>query len=208
MACQLMAHGTIAGDSILAVDPAKWHALRCAGPVRGASSGSSRAQISSALKQRVLKTQPDGGLSGSGGSPFRMMRRLVGLRRAGFRNRRQQGLRIGMSGSVEHLAALTGFDDAAKIHHGDAVGDVAHHRKIVGDEQVGKAKVPLQSFRRLTTCAWMETSRAETASSRMSRSGRSANARAMAMRCRWPPENSLGRRWASVDRYRPGAAAR
>ena len=51
-----------------------------------------------------------------------------------------------MSGSVEHLATLTGFDDAAKIHHGDAVGDVAHHRKIVGDEQVGQAKLLLQIF--------------------------------------------------------------
>ena len=39
------------------------------------------------------------------------------------------------------------------------------------------------------TCAWIETSRAETASSAMIISGSSASARAMAMRWRCPPEN-------------------
>ena len=42
------------------------------------------------------------------------------------------------------------------------------------------------------TCAWIETSRAETASSAMISSGSSASARAMAMRWRWPPENWCG----------------
>ena len=42
------------------------------------------------------------------------------------------------------------------------------------------------------TCAWIETSSAETASSAMISSGSSASARAMAMRWRWPPENWCG----------------
>ena len=41
-------------------------------------------------------------------------------------------------------------------------------------------------------CAWMETSRADTGSSAMMSLGSTASARAMAMRWRWPPENSCG----------------
>ena len=40
------------------------------------------------------------------------------------------------------------------------------------------------------TCAWIETSSAETGSSATMNSGASASARAMPMRWRWPPENS------------------
>lgn len=42
------------------------------------------------------------------------------------------------------------------------------------------------------TCAWAEASSAEIGSSPISREGRAARARAMAMRCRCPPENSCG----------------
>ena len=46
-----------------------------------------------------------------------------------------------MGGSVEHLVRRADFDDPAEVHDGDAVGDVAHHRKIVRDEQVGQAEL-------------------------------------------------------------------
>ena len=42
------------------------------------------------------------------------------------------------------------------------------------------------------TCAWIETSSAETGSSQTMSSGSTASARAMPMRWRWPPENSCG----------------
>ena len=45
-------------------------------------------------------------------------------------------------------------------------------------------------------CAWIDTSSAETGSSAMISSGRTARARAMPMRCRWPPLNSWGYRRA------------
>jgi hypothetical protein len=54
-----------------------------------------------------------------------------------------------MSGSVEHLGRRAGFDDPAEVHHGDAVGDVAHHRKIVRDEQVGQAELLLQRLQQI-----------------------------------------------------------
>ncbi|CAM5694161.1 hypothetical protein SGLAM104S_05163 [Streptomyces glaucescens] len=47
---------------------------------------------------------------------------------------------------------------------------------------------------RLTTCAWMETSSAETGSSATISFGSRASARATPMRCRCPPENSCGKR--------------
>ena len=49
-----------------------------------------------------------------------------------------------------------------------------------------------RSRSRLTTCAWIETSSAETGSSATISFGLSASERAMPMRWRWPPENSFG----------------
>jgi hypothetical protein len=48
------------------------------------------------------------------------------------------------------------------------------------------------SSRRLTTCAWTETSSADTGSSATMSAGDSASARATPMRWRWPPENWRG----------------
>ena len=45
---------------------------------------------------------------------------------------------------------------------------------------------------RLTICAWIETSSAETGSSQTISFGRRMMARAMPMRWHWPPENSCG----------------
>ena len=44
------------------------------------------------------------------------------------------------------------------------------------------------------TCAWMDTSSADTGSSQMISFGWKASARATPIRCRWPPENSAGNR--------------
>ena len=53
----------------------------------------------------------------------------------GDRDRRQQRLGIGMIGRREDLVGRALLDDVAEIHDDDAVGDVAHHRQIVADEQ-------------------------------------------------------------------------
>src|ERR1700722_6217565 len=45
---------------------------------------------------------------------------------------------------------------------------------------------------RLSTCAWISTSSEETASSQISRSGLRATARAIAIRCAWPPDRPGG----------------
>src|SRR6266850_3335848 len=49
-----------------------------------------------------------------------------------------------------------------------------------------------RSCRRFNSCAWTETSSAETDSSQIRTSGRRVSARAIAILWRWPPENSCG----------------
>ena len=55
-----------------------------------------------------------------------------------------------------------------------------------------RPKRAFMSSSRLTICARIETSSAETGSSQTIRLGSSTSARAMAMRWHWPPENSCG----------------
>ena len=50
-----------------------------------------------------------------------------------------------------------------------------------------------RSISRLMTCAWIDTSSADTGSSPMMSLGLSASARATPMRWRWPPENWCGK---------------
>ena len=42
------------------------------------------------------------------------------------------------------FVAVAELDNAAEIHHRDPVADVAHHRQVVGDEQIGEAQFGLQ----------------------------------------------------------------
>ena len=113
--------------------------------------------------------------------------------RIGHRHRRHQRLRVRCIGLSIQRRSGTFFDDPAEIHHRDPVGNAPHHREIMGDEQAGEPKFALQILpSRLMICAWIETSSAATGSSRISRRGASASARASPMRCRCPPENSRG----------------
>ena len=71
----------------------------------------------------------------------RAFARILDLRDGG-----QQRLGIGMGGGVQHFGGLAFLDDAAKIHHRDAVTDIADYRDIVRDEQIGQAEFALQLF--------------------------------------------------------------
>jgi hypothetical protein len=55
---------------------------------------------------------------------------------------------------------------------------------------------PWRSLSRFRIWAWIETSSAETGSSQIRSFGESARARAIPIRCRWPPENYGGYRAA------------
>ena len=64
--------------------------------------------------------------------------------RVGDWHRRQQGLGVGVQGVYVDRVAGGDFDNPAEVHHGDAVADVADHRQVVGDEQIGQAQALLQ----------------------------------------------------------------
>ena len=57
----------------------------------------------------------------------------------------QQAAGVGVDGVGRQLFGPGQLHDAALVDDGDAVGDVAHHGKIVGDEQVGDAAFLLQA---------------------------------------------------------------
>ena len=56
----------------------------------------------------------------------------------GDRHGCQQRLGVGMQRILVELVAGRDLDNAPEVHHGDAVADVAHDGKIVGDEDVGE----------------------------------------------------------------------
>ena len=84
------------------------------------SAGAATAHSASAWRQRVRNAQPEGGSSGLGGSPVRVMR----ARRAAVRHRQRGGRSSGlprMARTAAERAALGKLDDAAEIHHRDAL---------------------------------------------------------------------------------------
>ncbi len=85
-----------------------------------------------------------------------------------------------------------GLDHLAEIHHRHPIGDRLDHRQIVADEQIGETEALLQIAQQKQTCAWMDTSSALTGSSSTMISASVASARAIAIRCACPPENSCG----------------
>ena len=112
--------------------------------------GSTLLQTSITLGQRVWKRQPGGGRIAEGTSPVMICcgraRLDLGV---GDRDRRQQRLGVGVQRAGVELDARGDLDDAAEIHHGDAVADVAHHGKIVGDEDVGQPQPLLQLLKQV-----------------------------------------------------------
>ncbi len=109
------------------------------------SSGTIWRQSATAMGQRGWKTHPDGGFSGLGTSPPRTTCSRPGLhRRVRDGHRREQGLRVGVLGVLVERLPVRDLDDLAQIHHGHPVGDVAHHREVVGHEQVGQPELGLE----------------------------------------------------------------
>jgi hypothetical protein len=49
-----------------------------------------------------------------------------------------------MQRPLEQIGGARDLHHLAEIEHDDAIGDVAHHREIMGDEQVGEVQALLQ----------------------------------------------------------------
>ena len=64
--------------------------------------------------------------------------------RVRHRNRGQQAPGYRDAADLRTVRDWARFDDAAQMHHRDAVGNVLDHGKIVRNENVGQAEPPLQ----------------------------------------------------------------
>ena len=62
----------------------------------------------------------------------------------GYRHRREESLAIRVERTLVEVDAVRELDDLPQIHHGDAVADVLHHRKVVRDEEVGELEPILE----------------------------------------------------------------
>src|SRR6266540_6750660 len=60
------------------------------------------------------------------------------------RDRGEQRLRVRVRRPLVDVLLLADLDDAAQVHDGDTVGDVAHERQVVRDEEIREAEVALQ----------------------------------------------------------------
>ena len=81
--------------------------------------------------------QPGGGVKRRG--QFALQHDALALALGiGLRRRRQQRPRIGMLRIGEDVLARALFDDAAEIHDHHVIGDMAHDRQIVADEEIGE----------------------------------------------------------------------
>ena len=160
------------------------------------SSGSCVTQFSGfpscwRSQQRVWNRQPDGGKAGEGTSPTSTIR-FFRRRGWGSGTAREQRHRVRVPGRRVERVDVGDLDDLAEVHHRDAVADVLDDREVVGDEEIRQPELVLEIVEQVEDLAWIDTSSAETGSSQTRNSGLRASARAMPMRCRWPPENSCG----------------
>src|SRR6185295_15430884 len=71
------------------------------------------------------------------------------LARIEGRNRRHQGLRIGVQRRVEDIGRLALLDDAAKIHDRDAVADMFDDAQIMRDEYIREPELCLQIHQKI-----------------------------------------------------------
>ena len=94
---------------------------------------------------------------------------------------------------VDSSSRVADLDDLAQVHHRDPVGDVPDHRQVVGDEQVGQPELVLQVLEQVDHAGLdRHVQRRHRLVEHEQLRARSASARAMPMRWRWPPENSCG----------------
>ena len=64
--------------------------------------------------------------------------------RVGHRDGREQGMGVGVHRLREQPLRRGALHDLAQVHHRDVVAHMAHHRQVVGDEQVGEAQLLLE----------------------------------------------------------------
>lgn len=104
----------------------------------------------------------------------------------------QQLLCIRMLWCRKNVSGRTLFHYLALLDHHHLVAQRPDHRQVMADEQVGQVVLGLQRAQKLYHLALYRAIEREVGSSSSISAGFNTRARAMAMRCRCPPENSWG----------------
>ncbi len=112
--------------------------------------------------------------------------------RVRLRHGRKKRFRIWMARLVEQRARIGNFHQSTEIHDADAIGDMLHHRQVMGDEQVGQAELILQVLQQVDHLRRDRHVERRNRLVRCDEVGLTASARAMPIRCRWPPEKACG----------------
>ncbi len=106
----------------------------------------------------------------------------------GWRGSTRGGRRVAVPGIRQHLAGRAGLDDAAGVHDGDPVGDVADDAEIVADEHESEVLLVLQPLQQLED---LGLDRGVDSGRRLvgkQEGGPPASAIAITARCRIPPD--------------------
>ena len=107
------------------------------------SSGTPVTQRSALIGQRGWKWQPVGGLSALAISPLGLRLAVTAARWKGSGSR-DQSTCVGMARFSKISCQRPTADDAAEIHHGDAVADMLDDAEVVADHDVGEAHLVLE----------------------------------------------------------------
>ena len=91
---------------------------------------------------------------------------------------------------VADRAGGPGLDDAAVVHDRNSLADVTHDGEVVGDEQVRRIGFSLKAFEQVDDLALGGDVKRRDRLVEDEQFGVVARARAIAIRCRCPPENS------------------
>ena len=107
----------------------------------GRGGGANRADMAAARREAAAGRR----IGGVGrAARDRGQRPPAAPRRAEFRHRVQQALRIGMQWPFQHLRNRSLLDHLAGVHHHHAAGHLGHHPQVVGDEQDRQPALLLQ----------------------------------------------------------------
>src|SRR5439155_17007639 len=98
------------------------------------------------------------------------------------------------------------FGDAARVHHGNALGHLRNDAQIVGDEKQTESQFTSEAVQQIQDLFCTVTSSAVVGSSAISSRGPAASAMAIMTRCRRPPESWCGNCSARISGS--GTAAR
>lgn len=74
---------------------------------------------------------------------------LVFNRGVGDGDGREQGFGVWMQGVGVKRIAIRQFDDLAKVHNGNTVGNVPHDGKVMRDKKIGEIEFRLQFFEKV-----------------------------------------------------------